>query len=347
MWVTSVGSLLLIDAPNINLYPILVKFSSLSIFLSAFLTIENYGTKKTLSVRAFFKSARKKKVHARLSAYSTIPRNESRAMFVDTHCHIDLMIKSSENKPSLTDLQNIQTLVTESAAAHVTRLITIGTNATDSVFGVHAARTTPEISATVGLHPHEYHAAWRDDIQLFKSMLEQPETYPIVGIGECGLDQSRSKETLPQQRDLFRAQIELALTFKLPLIIHSRDAADETFACLDEYKGEPLFGIMHCYSYGADYAEEACKRNFKLGIGGTVTYPKNHILRDIVTSRSLQDIVLETDAPFLPPQPWRGQQNHPKYIAYIAQYIADLRTTTLAEVATVTTATAKKLFSRS
>jgi TatD DNase family protein len=149
---------------------------------------------------------------------------------------------------------------------------------------------------------------------------------------------------LNRQRDAFKAQIELALQHKLALVVHSRDAYDETLRILEEYKNEITRATMHCFSYDKDFARTVTEWGFVLGIGGTITYPKNEELRTVVKNTELKNIVLETDAPFLPPQAIRGKQNHPKEIATIAQYIAQLRGETVETIATETTKNALHLF---
>jgi TatD DNase family protein len=149
---------------------------------------------------------------------------------------------------------------------------------------------------------------------------------------------------LKRQRDAFKAQIELALEHDLALIVHSRDAYDETLVILEEYKQNISRAVMHCFSYDQTFAKTVTDWNFMLGIGGTVTYPKNNELRSIVETIDIKNIVLETDAPFLPPQSIRGKQNHPKEIAPIAQFIANLRAESFEYIAQQTTKNALTLF---
>jgi TatD DNase family protein len=170
-------------------------------------------------------------------------------------------------------------------------------------------------------------------------------TDKIIGIGECGIDLHYANYNLQRQKDVFKAQIELALKYDLALSIHSRDAAEETFKIIDQYSQENNFkGIMHCYSYDQGYADEAIKHKLMLGIGGTLTYPKNEILRTIVKNIDLHHIALETDAPFLSPQILRGKENCPANIKIIAEFIANLRQTSYENVAKTTTESVKKLF---
>ena len=149
---------------------------------------------------------------------------------------------------------------------------------------------------------------------------------------------------LNRQRDAFKAQIELALEHDLALVVHSRDAYDETLRILEEYRNNLCHAVMHCFSYDQAFAKTVTDWDFVLGIGGTITYPKNNELRTIVAATHIKNIVLETDAPFLPPQVIRGKQNHPKEIATIAEYIAQLRGESFESVAQQTTKNALKLF---
>ena len=139
-------------------------------------------------------------------------------------------------------------------------------------------------------------------------------------------------------------QIELALEHNIALVVHTRDARDETLRSLEEFKGQITKGIIHCFSEDLDFAKTVIDWNFALGIGGTVTYPKNNELRKVVTTVPLESIVLETDAPFLPIQAMRGKQNDPQYIVTIAQYIAELCEQELATVAQKTTTRAQQIF---
>lgn len=166
----------------------------------------------------------------------------------------------------------------------------------------------------------------------------------IVGIGECGFDFHYPDYNINQQRDAFKIQIDCALENDLALVVHTRTARDETLRTLEEYKGQIKRGIIHCFSEDQDFANLVIEWGFAIGIGGTITYPKNNSLREIVSTMNLQSLVLETDAPFLPIQSMRGQQNHPQYIADIAQYIATLRNDKIETIARSTTANALRIF---
>jgi len=267
-------------------------------------------------------------------------------MLIDTHLHLNLMIAHTPSNTTLDtqEINAIHTIVAEARVHDVTQLISIGTTVQESSLAVHIAANTPHVYAAIGIHPTEWRESWRKDVRALQTLLRHDQQKKIVAIGECGIDRYRTTVPVAKQRDLFRAQIDLALENSLPIIIHSREAAEETLTCIDEYRGTSLRGVMHCFSYDLTYAVEIISRHFILGIGGTVTYPKNEALRTVVQHTPLEHIVLETDAPFLPPQPWRGQQNHPRYIRYIAEYIAEHIASPYETVARITTQNAHTLF---
>lgn len=265
-------------------------------------------------------------------------------MLIDTHCHINVMVKEQFDipLPKTTSLDTL-TIVAQAAQVNVTRIINVGTSLVESNNCVALAQLSTHLFAAVGIHPNDCTENWRADFKQIEELVKHKEDNKIVGIGECGIDRYR-EHNLARQQDAFKAHIELALHYKLPLIIHSREAAQETLEILDEYRNHGLQGTMHCFSYDSSIAQEAINFGLVLGIGGTVTYPKNEELRSIVTKTSLKHIVLETDAPFLPPQTIRGKRNHPEQIATIAHFIASMRGEPFDEIAQITTANAIRIF---
>lgn len=266
-------------------------------------------------------------------------------MFIDTHGHINMMVKKNFDVLLTPDtILNVRTIINEALTENVNIIINVGTSLVESMNCVTLAYTYPQIYATVGIHPNDCTASWRDDFKQIINVVKNKTPYKIVGIGECGIDKHYPDFNLQRQQDAFRAHIELALEHDLALVVHSRDAYDETLTLLDGYKHDIKRGVMHCFSYDRAFADHVIQHNFVLGIGGTITYPKNNELRSLVQTIGLKHIVLETDAPFLPPQEIRGKQNHPKYIATIAQYIAELRKESLEYIAEITTQNARTLF---
>ena len=266
-------------------------------------------------------------------------------MFIDTHCHINMMVKKNfDTIFTSEELQSSDAIVTQATDCHVTKIINVGTSIVESKNCISLAQRHASIWAAIGIHPNDCTAQWRDDIHQLEQLLHQAANDKIVAIGECGLDFHYPDYNVQRQKDAFKAQIELALEYNRALIIHTRDAHEETARIMEEFKRDVTRGIVHCFSENLDFAHLAIELGYALGIGATITYPKNEYLRTVVTTVPLTSIVLETDAPFLPPQTLRGKQNSPHYIPYIAEYIAQLRTISVEEVASTTTQRAQKIF---
>lgn len=271
-------------------------------------------------------------------------------MLIDTHCHLNILARNYQTKtthlPFTTDEKKIiSDHLAQAQKNNVTTIINVGTDLVESQASIEIAQLFANCYATIGLHPTDIDDNnWQSILTTFQEMLAHDE-HKIVAIGECGIDLFHKKETLALQEKAFHAHIELALRNNLPLVVHSRNAADETLAVLQKYKHEEnLRGTMHCFSYDLAIANDTINMNFVLGIDGPITYPKNTSLREVVEKTALEHIILETDAPFLPVQKMRGQINTPSAIADIAQFIADLKMVDLAIVAQTTSATAQKLF---
>jgi TatD DNase family protein len=265
-------------------------------------------------------------------------------MLVDTHCHVNMMVKNTFDTPlQESDIPKAQAIIEQAHQHNVNIIINVGTRSIENANCVLLAQKFPSVFATVGIHPNDSDT-WQEDFELLKKWVQKKEENKIVGIGECGMDMHYPDYNLARQRDAFKAQIELALEHDLALVVHSRDAYDETLRILEEYHRDIARATMHCFSYDQTFATTVTNWDFVLGIGGTVTYPKNNELRDIIQKIDIKHVVLETDAPFLPPQTLRGKQNHPQYIADIAKYIAQLRGESFDAIAQSTTRNALKLF---
>lgn len=266
-------------------------------------------------------------------------------MFIDTHCHINMMVKKNfDTILTPEELHKSDTIITQATDCHVTKIINVGTSIIESKNCIALAQRHTNIWAAIGIHPNDCTTQWRDDIHQLQQLLHQGTNNKIVAIGECGLDFHYPDYNMQRQKDAFKAQIELALEYHRALIIHTRDAREETARIMEEFKRDVTHGIVHCFSENLDFAHFAIELGYALGIGATITYPKNDYLRTIVTTIPLSSIVLETDAPFLPPQTLRGKQNSPQYIPYIANYIAQLRAISVEEVAQITTQRAHEIF---
>lgn len=271
-------------------------------------------------------------------------------MLIETHCHMNIMLRNfTENKifKSLTDqeLTTCQNIIDQAAISQVTTIINVGTDLNESLLCIEIAKHFSNCFATIGLHPNDAQNNWQDIIESFKNLAEQKKELKIVGVGECGIDKHYPDYDLKRQQNVFHAQIQLALEHNLALVIHSRDADIETYEILASYKNEPNFkGTIHCFSSDEIYAQKYIDLGFVLGIGGTLTYPKNEVLRSVVRSVPLEKIIFETDAPFLPPQIIRGKQNSPAQIRTVADFVSELKNEPILKVMAVTAQTTKKLF---
>ena len=197
--------------------------------------------------------------------------------------------------------------------------------------------------AMIGLHPCSVNARYQQEIQVMEHWLSKRK---FVAIGEIGIDLYWDKTFLVQQQDAFRTQIQMAQKHNLPYVIHSRNSFDEVMEIVNEFANEYTRAIFHCFSGNATQAQQVIDAgNFKLGIGGVVTF-KNSGLDKIVEAIDLKHLVLETDAPYLAPMPYRGKRNEPEYLLLIAKKIAEIKNITVEEVAAVTTQNSFDVFGR-
>jgi len=192
----------------------------------------------------------------------------------------------------------------------------------------------------MGLHPTHVKANYRDELQHVEEMLKGRKFYAV---GEIGIDLYWDKSTLDIQIEAFKHQIRLAKQYKLPIVIHCREAFNEIFDVLEEEKSEDLFGIFHCFTGTIEDAHKAISYNMKLGIGGVVTF-KNGKIDQFINQIDLKHIVLETDAPYLAPKPYRGKRNESLYINKVLEKLSELYGISEQEVAKITTENSKHVF---
>ena len=192
----------------------------------------------------------------------------------------------------------------------------------------------------MGLHPTHVQENYKSELQFIENQFQQRD---FIAVGEIGIDLYWDKSTLKIQQEAFRYQIQLAKKYKLPIVIHCREAFDEVFEILEEEKGEDLFGIFHCFTGTLEHAKKAISYNLKLGIGGVVTF-KNGKIDKFLAEIPLKHIVLETDAPYLAPTPFRGKRNESSYIINVAEKLSEIYNMSLAEIAEITTQNSKDIF---
>lgn len=191
-----------------------------------------------------------------------------------------------------------------------------------------------------GLHPTYTKENYKEELFFVEKQLQERKFYAI---GEIGIDLFWDKTFLKEQQDSFRYQIGLAKKYKLPIVIHCREAFDEVFEILEEQKSAELFGIFHCFTGDFEQAQRAISLNMKLGIGGVVTF-KNGKINQYLNQIDLQHIVLETDSPYLAPVPYRGKRNESAYTVLVAQKLAQIYGISVEEIAAITTKNSKDVF---
>jgi TatD DNase family protein len=194
----------------------------------------------------------------------------------------------------------------------------------------------------MGLHPTSVKENYQDELKIVSDYLANPKL-KFYAIGEIGIDLYWDKSHEAAQRIAFGQQLDLALQYNLPVVIHTRNSMDIALGIIEERHDQGLRGVFHCFSGNTEQAKRAITHGFMLGIGGVVTY-KNSGLQSVVEQTALDHLLLETDAPWLPPVPHRGQRNEPSYIPLIAQKVAEIKSVSLEEVAAVTTANAMRMF---
>lgn len=251
--------------------------------------------------------------------------------FIDTHAH--LYVKNFDN--------DRDEVIKESLEEGISRILLPNIDWDSLQDMLNVCKTYPQICyPMIGLHPCDVKENYKEVLQ---KIFDCFSPHIFIGVGEVGIDLYWDKTFLNEQKDAFRFQIQFALEHNLPLIVHKRQSYNETMEVLNEFKGEKLKGIFHCYSGSLAHAEEVIEKGFLLGIGGTVTYRKS-TYHQILPYIPLEYIVLETDAPYLTPEPHKGTRNKSSYIPIIAQRIAIIKQITTKEVAEQTTKNAMELF---
>lgn len=244
-------------------------------------------------------------------------------MFIDTHCHIEK--------------ENAKKYVENALNAGVNTLICASEDHNSSVETVEISNEFSNVFSCVGVHPANASEFKDEDIEKFRELIKNNR---VKAIGEIGLDYYYGKETKERQIEVFKLFLDLAQENNLPVVIHTREATLDTLNILKEYK---LKGVIHCFSGSVETAREYIKLGFSIGIGGVLTF-KNSKLYEVVKKVPLSYIILETDAPFLAPEPYRGNKNESKYIPVIAECLAYHKSISLEDVAKETSDNAKRIF---
>jgi len=255
-------------------------------------------------------------------------------MLVDSHCHLDYMARDGD----------LDEVIARARRAGVGRMLAICTKISefDTIAGI--AETYEDVWCSVGIHPHEAAAEETVSVDGIVALARHPKA---VGIGETGLDYYYEHSPREVQQAQFRTHIAAARETGLPLIVHTRDADDDTAAILeDEYAKGPFPGVIHCFSTGRDLAERALAIGFSISLSGIVTFKQADDLRETVRALPLDRLLVETDAPYLAPVPKRGKRNEPAFVVHTAAMLAALKGVSPDALADVTTDNFLRLFNK-
>ena len=256
---------------------------------------------------------------------------QNKAELFDSHCHL--------NDRKLAE--DIEGVLQRAADAGVAHMAVIGCNLRDSLFAVHLAEKYPQLIAAVGYHPSDSQEL---NEEIFAELSELAALPSVKAIGEIGLDYYWDSTPRDVQRRWFIRQIHLAKDLHKPIIIHDREAHGDLYNIVREENAGEFGGIMHCFSGGWELAKEALRRNFYISFAGPLTYKNAKALPEVAKNCPLDRILIETDSPYLSPEPRRGKTNEPANVFFVAEKIAALRGISVDEVAEAASANAKRVF---
>jgi TatD DNase family protein len=252
-------------------------------------------------------------------------------MFIDSHAHLEMSEFDSDREEVLK----------RAAAAGVDLIVTVGTNVALSRRAVDLAQKNKNVFATIGVHPHDAERADKNTWDALKK-LAQANPGKVVAYGEIGLDFFRNLSARDVQLSAFGAQLELAADLRLPVVIHDREAHEQTLAMIRA--SGVRRGVFHCFSGDYEMAGKCLDLGFYLSIPGVVTFQKAKTLQDVVARVPLSSLLLETDAPYLAPVPHRGERNEPSFLIYTAEKVAEIKKSAVEDIATITAQNTMNLF---
>ena len=236
-------------------------------------------------------------------------------MLIDTHCHL-----------SYDDYDNLEEILNNKDCI----MIASGCNNKTNKEVIELVNIYDNVYGTLGIHPEEIDSINEISFKLIEENLSNPK---IVGIGEIGLDYYWRNDNKDQQKEIFEKQLKLATKYRKSIVVHSREAIQDTYNILRKYD---LRGSIHCFSSSLEMAKEFIKLGYKIGIGGTVTFKNSKKLQDIVKELDLNNILLETDSPYLSPEPFRGKKNNPTNVYYVALKLSELKGVSVENVIKIT-----------
>lgn len=255
-------------------------------------------------------------------------------MLVDSHCHLDRLKLSSYPKNSLEEA------IQAAKARDISHMLCVCISEQNKNTVVHIAQRYPGIYASVGVHPSDV----KGDVVSVDTLKEWASEDKVVAIGETGLDYYYAEESADAQKASFKNHLIAAAELDLPVIIHTRDARQDTLDLMDQYASRESAGVMHCFTESWDMAEKALAMGFYISISGIVTFKNAEELREVTRRIPSDRLLIETDSPYLAPVPYRGKPNEPKYVREVAEFVAELRDVSFEALAEQTTDNFFRLF---
>lgn len=252
-------------------------------------------------------------------------------MLFDTHVHLNA--EQFE--------EDVEEAIQRAKEAGVSRMVVVGFDRPTITRAMELVEQHEALYAAVGWHPVDAIDMKDEDLAWIEELASHPK---VVALGEMGLDYHWDKSPKDVQKDVFRRQIRLAKKVKLPIVIHNRDATQDIVDILKEEKAADVGGIMHCFSGSAETALECVKMNFYISLGGPVTFKNAKKPKEVAQAVPLDNLLIETDCPYLAPHPYRGKRNEPAYVKLVAEEIAALKNVSYEEVAEATMRNANRLF---
>lgn len=252
-------------------------------------------------------------------------------MYIDTHVHLNADQYD----------EDLQDVIERALEAKVEKMVVVGFDRKTIERAMKLADEFDFIYAVIGWHPVDAIDCTEEDLQWIEQLAAHPK---VVGIGETGLDYYWDKSPKDVQQELFRKQIHLAQKLNLPIIIHNREATGDVVKILREENAATVGGVMHCFSGSVETARECIEMNFMISLGGPVTFKNARMPKEVAKEIPLEYLMIETDAPYLAPHPYRGKRNEPSFVPLVAEEIARQKELTVEEVAKVTTSNATKFF---
>ncbi|MDE4085176.1 TatD family hydrolase [Planococcus maritimus] len=252
-------------------------------------------------------------------------------MYIDTHVHLNADQYD----------EDLQEVIDRALNSKVEKMVVIGFDRKTIKRAIELAESYDFIYAVVGWHPVDAIDCTDEDLEWIEQLAAHEK---VVGIGETGLDYHWDKSPRDIQQQVFRKQIQLAKRVKLPIIIHNREATEDVLTILREEDAQEVGGVMHCFGGSVETAQESIKMNFMISLGGPVTFKNAKKPKEVAAEIPLEHLMIETDAPYLAPHPYRGKRNEPSYVPLVAEEIARLKELPVETVAEATTKNAERFY---